>query len=117
MEPFTYPGSYKEQRQKTWTTQALLERIFGQNYEQLRGQTLRMVRVRIPGREVCLAHILMPSDPCIYQNLGLHILWLILFLLVRQLEGEMSADAEDDDDSQHDDALDLVIQIHDRENI
>ncbi len=51
------------------------------------------------------------------QHLGLHILWLILFLLVRQLEGEMSADAEDDDDSQHDDALDLVIQIHDRENI
>ncbi|MBQ6364244.1 MAG: BMC domain-containing protein [Lachnospiraceae bacterium] len=73
METFTFPGSYREQQQKTWTTQALLERIFGQNYEQLRGQTLRMVRVRIPGREVCLAHILMPSDPCIYQNLGLHI--------------------------------------------
>ena len=73
METFTFPGSYREQQQKTWTTQALLERIFGQNYEQLWGQTLRMVRVRIPGREVCLAHILMPSDPCISQNLGLHI--------------------------------------------
>ena len=32
-----------------------------------------MTRLRVPGREVCLAHIITPSDPCIYQNLGLHI--------------------------------------------
>ncbi len=91
METITYPGSNTAQpqsawvsqapqdawtehrQQRTWTTQALLERIFGQNYDELKGQTLRMVRVRIPGKEVCLAHVLNPNDPCIYQNLGLHI--------------------------------------------
>ena len=32
-----------------------------------------MTRVRVPGKEVCLAHVLTPQDPAIYQNLGLHI--------------------------------------------
>lgn len=51
----------------------LLERIFGDSYENLLGQTLRMTRVRVPGREVCLAHVINPTDESIYQNLGLHI--------------------------------------------
>ena len=55
------------------TREELLERIFHKDYEQLKGQTLRMTRVRIPGKEVCLAHVLNPADPAIYQNLGLHI--------------------------------------------
>ena len=27
----------------------------------------------IPGKEVCLAHVISVSQPCVYQNLGLHI--------------------------------------------
>lgn len=51
----------------------LLEKLFHDNYENLKGKKLRMVRVRVPGKEVCLAHVLNPSQTCIYQNLGLHI--------------------------------------------
>ena len=32
-----------------------------------------MTRLRVPGKEVCLAHIVNPTDPVIYQNLALHI--------------------------------------------
>ena len=51
----------------------LLEKMFGDNYEHLKTRRLRMTRVRVPGKEVCLAHVLTPQDPAIYQNLGLHI--------------------------------------------
>lgn len=55
------------------TKEQLLETIFQDDYEQLIGKQLRMTRVRVPGKEVCLAHIIHPSDTCIYQNLALHI--------------------------------------------
>lgn len=55
------------------TKEELLEKLFHQNYEQLKGKRLRMTRVRVPGKEVCLAHIINPSQDCIYENLGLHI--------------------------------------------
>ena len=55
------------------TTKELLERIFQNDYENLKGKRLRMTRVRVPGKEVCFAHIITPSSDCIYQNLGLHI--------------------------------------------
>ena len=55
------------------TKEKLLERMFGDDYEHLKGRRLRMTRVRVPGKEVCLAHVISRSDPCIYQNLGLHI--------------------------------------------
>ena len=55
------------------TKEELLEKLFHNDYEYLKGKKLRMIRVRVPGKEVCLAHIMSPSDPCIYQNLGLHI--------------------------------------------
>ena len=47
--------------------------VFHEDYEKLKGKKLRMTRVRVPGKEVCLAHVLNPSQACIYQNLGLHI--------------------------------------------
>lgn len=53
--------------------QELLERIFQDRYENLKGKQLRMTRMRVAGREVCLAHILTPTQSCIYENLGLHI--------------------------------------------
>ncbi|MBQ7261483.1 MAG: BMC domain-containing protein [Lachnospiraceae bacterium] len=55
------------------TGKEFLERIFHKDYRDLKGKTLRMTRLRIPGKEVCMAHILTPSDPVIYKNLGLTI--------------------------------------------
>lgn len=55
------------------TKEELLEKLFRNDYEHLKGKRLRMTRVRVPGKEVCLAHVLSPSQTCIYQNLALHI--------------------------------------------
>ena len=55
------------------TKEELLEKLFHNDYEHLKGKRLRMTRVRVPGKEVCLAHVLSPSQTCIYQNLALHI--------------------------------------------
>ncbi len=55
------------------STRELLEKIFDDDFENLKGRTLRMTRVRIPGKEVCMAHIITPTDNCIYKNLGLDI--------------------------------------------
>lgn len=55
------------------TKEELLTMLFHDNYEHLKTTELRMTRLRVPGREVCLAHILSPSQTCIYHNLGLHI--------------------------------------------
>lgn len=57
----------------TLTKEEFLEKIFHDNYEHLKGKRLRLVRMRTPGKELFLAHILTPSDSCIYENLGLHI--------------------------------------------
>ncbi|MCR4591396.1 MAG: BMC domain-containing protein [Lachnospiraceae bacterium] len=51
----------------------LLEKIFHKSYEELKGQDLRLTRVRVPGKEVSFAHIITPSDDSVYRNLGLHI--------------------------------------------
>ena len=55
------------------TKEELLEMLFHDDYEHLKGKKLCMTRVRVPGKEVCLAHVLNPSLTCIYENLGLHI--------------------------------------------
>lgn len=55
------------------TKEELFERIFQKDFETLKGQTLRMTKVRVPGKEVCLAHVINPIDESIYTNLGLHI--------------------------------------------
>lgn len=51
----------------------LLEKLFHEDYRNLKGKRLRMTRLRVPGKEVCLAHVMTPTQDCIYQNLGLHI--------------------------------------------
>lgn len=51
----------------------LFAKLFHDDFENLKGKKLRMVRVRVPGKEVCLAHVISRSDICVYQNLGLHI--------------------------------------------
>ncbi|MDD3362219.1 MAG: BMC domain-containing protein [Hespellia sp.] len=55
------------------TKEELLEKLFHDDYENLKGKKLRMTRVRVPGKEVCLAHIIHSADTCIYENLGLHV--------------------------------------------
>nr|WP_294678866.1 BMC domain-containing protein [uncultured Blautia sp.] len=53
------------------TKEELLEKLFHDDYQHLKGKKLRMTRVRVPGKEVCLAHVISPSQACIYDNLGL----------------------------------------------
>lgn len=55
------------------TREQLLEKLFHEDYEHLKGKRLRLTRVRVPGKEVCLAHIIGVSQTPIYQNLSLHI--------------------------------------------
>ena len=55
------------------TKEQLIEKIFQDDFENLKGKRLRMTRVRVPAKEVCLAHILNPSEERIYHNLALHI--------------------------------------------
>lgn len=51
----------------------LLEKIFNEPYEDLKGRTLRVTRVRIPGKEVSFAHVITPDSDVVYKNLGLNI--------------------------------------------
>lgn len=55
------------------TKEQLLEKVFHDDYEHLKGKKLRMIRVRVPGKEVCLAHVIGVSQTAVYQNLSLHI--------------------------------------------
>lgn len=55
------------------TKEELLEKLFHEDYEHLKGKKLRLTRLRITGKEVCLAHIISAPQASVYQNLGLHI--------------------------------------------
>ena len=55
------------------TREELLEKLFHDDYEHLKGKKLRMTRVRVPGKSIDFAHVFTPSDPSVYQNLALHI--------------------------------------------
>ena len=55
------------------TKEQLIEKIFQDDFENLKGKRLRMTRLRVPAKEVCLAHVLNPSEERIYHNLALHI--------------------------------------------
>lgn len=58
---------------KRITREELLELIFSGRYEELKGGELRIARVRVPGREVCLAQVIGVSQRRVYENMGLHI--------------------------------------------
>ena len=55
------------------TREELLEKLFNDDYEHLKGKKLGMTRVRVPGKSIDFAHVFTPSDPSVYQNLALHI--------------------------------------------
>lgn len=55
------------------TREEFLERVFSRKYEELKGKDLRLVRVRMPGKEISLAQLIGIPNREIYENLGLHI--------------------------------------------
>ena len=55
------------------TREAFLEKIFSRSYEELRGKDLRLVREKVPGKEIDLAHVIGVSQTPIYHDLSLHI--------------------------------------------
>ena len=55
------------------TRQEFLKLIFSGQYDEEKHGHLRLRRVRVPGREVCLAQIIGVSQREVYENLGLHI--------------------------------------------
>ncbi len=55
------------------TKEELLERLFHDDYENLKGSSLRLPRVRVPGKDFSFAHVFTPNDRSIYENLALHI--------------------------------------------
>ncbi|MBR3934978.1 MAG: BMC domain-containing protein [Oscillospiraceae bacterium] len=55
------------------TREEFLEKVFQKKYEELKGEKLRIVRVKVKGKEVSLAHIIGVSQERVYQNLALHI--------------------------------------------
>ena len=50
------------------TKEELLERLFHDDYENLKGRRLRLTRVRVPGKELSFAHVFTPNDRSIYEN-------------------------------------------------
>ena len=50
------------------TREELLERLFHDDYENLKGKKLRLTRVRVPGRSIDFAHVISPSDASVYQT-------------------------------------------------
>ena len=55
------------------TREELLERLFHDDYENLKGRKLRMTRVRVPGKSIDFAQVFTPSDSVVYRNLALDI--------------------------------------------
>jgi len=55
------------------TKEELINKLIAGDIDSLKGRPIRMTRVRVPGKEVNLAHVLTPQDRAVYDNLGLHI--------------------------------------------
>lgn len=55
------------------TREEFLEKIYARKYDELKGERLRLVCVKVPGKEISLAQLIGVSETRIYQNLGLHI--------------------------------------------
>lgn len=50
-----------------------LEKVFSDHIDQFKDGKLRITRVRIPGKEMDVAHIIGTSDSAVYRNLALNI--------------------------------------------
>lgn len=58
---------------KRVTRKEFLEYIFAGKYQELKDNELRLVRIRVPGKEVCLAQVIGVSQRRVYENMGLSI--------------------------------------------
>lgn len=64
------------------TKEELLERLFHDDYENLKGKRLRLTRVRVPGKELSFAHVLHQVI-----NLSMRILrYISVFMKARTIE-------------------------------
>ena len=54
------------------TREELLERLFHDDYENLKEETSSDA-CTVPGKSLDFAHVITPSDPAVYQNLALNI--------------------------------------------
>lgn len=55
------------------TREEFLNTLFEGRYEELKNDELRLVRLRVPGKEVCLAQVIGVSQREVYENMGLSI--------------------------------------------
>ena len=55
------------------TREEFLEKIYARSYDELEKNDLRLVCVKVPGKEISLAQLIGVSETRIYQNMGLHI--------------------------------------------
>ena len=55
------------------TREEFLEKVFQKKYEELKDKDLRIVRIKVKGKEISLAQLIGSSETRIYQNLALHI--------------------------------------------
>ena len=51
------------------TREELLEKLFHDDYENLKGKKLRLTRVRVPGKSLDFAHVITPSDPVLFMRI------------------------------------------------
>ena len=62
------------------TKEELLERLFHDDYENLKGKRLRLTRVRVPGKELSFAHVFTPSDKSVLDEAKITLLAKFLSL-------------------------------------
>lgn len=55
------------------TREEFLEKIYSRKYEELKNEQLRMVRVKVPAKEISLAHLIGVSTERVYDTLALNI--------------------------------------------
>lgn len=55
------------------TREEFLEKVFSDHIDQFKDGKLRITRVRVPGKEMDVAHIIGTSDSVVYRNLALNI--------------------------------------------
>ena len=49
------------------TKEELIQKLIVGDIDSLKGRPIRMTRVRVPGKEVNLAHVLTPQDKVVYH--------------------------------------------------
>ena len=72
------------------TREEFLEKVFRKKYEELKMDELRVVRVKVKGKEISLAQLIGSSETRIYQNLALSC-FISLAMIILSALGFISA--------------------------